>query len=440
MTTRNISLLGATYSAVPQVQLPVSGGGTATFTEITDTTATASDVASGKYFYTAAGVKTQGTASGGGGSGMQVATATATPSTASTSIQFTGLQGEPTSFYVVSAADLATGASPYKVAAVVYDGTDHHAQIVTNTSNAQATYDGATVSHTYSNGMLTVTSSSHRFQAVQYKLVYTHGGNSANIGTSDVQVGSGATSIAFAGLTEEPTCWSLIFKSNFGTSSGYQRVMAVADDGNSTYGVAMDSGASAESAWTSSYNNGTLTISSQSTSAGGYFHQPGYYQLTYGIGGEVEPPTIEPLTVTQNGTYQESGKAYSPVTVNVSGGGSWTVKQTTWSNNSTSTVSHQFTGLSGTPKAAVLRCTSQLTRSSSNTYYYIADIIWDGTDAWGNYHLRSNGTFNNVAKDAASGFNVSVGTNSITFSSDATSRSSAPGSFFNGTYELTYWY
>ena len=53
MTARSIALLNATYSGVPKVQLPISGGGTATFTEITDTTATASDVATGKYFYTA---------------------------------------------------------------------------------------------------------------------------------------------------------------------------------------------------------------------------------------------------------------------------------------------------------------------------------------------------------------------------------------------------
>lgn len=37
--------------------------------DITDTTAVASDVAAGKYFYNAAGVKTLGTGSGGGGSG-----------------------------------------------------------------------------------------------------------------------------------------------------------------------------------------------------------------------------------------------------------------------------------------------------------------------------------------------------------------------------------
>ena len=65
---QNITLLGASYSAVPSVTLPKTGGGTASFTDVTDTTATASDVASGKYFYTASGVRTQGTASGGGGS------------------------------------------------------------------------------------------------------------------------------------------------------------------------------------------------------------------------------------------------------------------------------------------------------------------------------------------------------------------------------------
>ena len=60
MATRNISLLGATYSAVPAVTLPISGGGTAKFTEVSDTTATASDVASGKIFYTASGSKGTG--------------------------------------------------------------------------------------------------------------------------------------------------------------------------------------------------------------------------------------------------------------------------------------------------------------------------------------------------------------------------------------------
>ena len=66
---QSISLQGATYSDVPSVLLPKSGGGTASFVDVTDTTATAADVANTKYFYTAAGIRTQGTASGGGGGG-----------------------------------------------------------------------------------------------------------------------------------------------------------------------------------------------------------------------------------------------------------------------------------------------------------------------------------------------------------------------------------
>lgn len=68
---QNITLMGASYSDVPAVQLPKTGGGTATFTDVTPTTALAADVASGKYFFDALGVLTQGTASGGGGGGWQ---------------------------------------------------------------------------------------------------------------------------------------------------------------------------------------------------------------------------------------------------------------------------------------------------------------------------------------------------------------------------------
>lgn len=62
---QSISLLGAEYSNVPAVELPKTGGGTASFTDVTDTTAAAEDVADGKYFYTAAGVRTLGTSQGG---------------------------------------------------------------------------------------------------------------------------------------------------------------------------------------------------------------------------------------------------------------------------------------------------------------------------------------------------------------------------------------
>lgn len=63
---QNITLLGASYSAVPAVQLPKTGGGTARFDDASVTTATASDVASGKVFLASDGTITTGTGGGGG--------------------------------------------------------------------------------------------------------------------------------------------------------------------------------------------------------------------------------------------------------------------------------------------------------------------------------------------------------------------------------------
>jgi len=57
---QNVVINGVTYQNVPEVDIPKSGGGTAKFTDITDTTAAAGDVLSGKYFYTSGGTKTQG--------------------------------------------------------------------------------------------------------------------------------------------------------------------------------------------------------------------------------------------------------------------------------------------------------------------------------------------------------------------------------------------
>lgn len=75
---QNVTLLGASYSNVPAVLLPKTGGGTARFDDASVTTATASDVASGKVFLASNGTVTTGTASGGGGMNWQAYLGTAT--------------------------------------------------------------------------------------------------------------------------------------------------------------------------------------------------------------------------------------------------------------------------------------------------------------------------------------------------------------------------
>ena len=110
---QDITLMGASYSAVPAVTLPKTGGGTASFTDVTDTTAAAADVASGKYFYTAAGVRTAGTSSGG----SSVKTATGTFTGNGTRTIDVACAFEPDIVYFTS--DPGTTASSGTVAAII---------------------------------------------------------------------------------------------------------------------------------------------------------------------------------------------------------------------------------------------------------------------------------------------------------------------------------
>lgn len=137
---QSITLWGATYSNVPAIELPKSPSGTATFTDVTDTTAAASDVATGKYFYTSAGVRTQGTNSGGGGGSSDVVmgtlsvasnvnTSTSTQITTTTAIGFT-----PTKFFFWKSDRTATSNHVHQ-ASFITIGSSYYVRNMTRYSN-----------------------------------------------------------------------------------------------------------------------------------------------------------------------------------------------------------------------------------------------------------------------------------------------------------------
>lgn len=128
--------------------------------------------------------------------------------------------------------------------------------------------------------------------------------------------------------------------------------------------------------WSGDSNNHTLTY----TVVGGGSGDSGGSSIT-----------VEPLTVTSNGTYTApTGKAYSPVTVNVptSSGGSDTIGIATATVTATNAKSVSFT-INGTPKWFMLHPTGTVTNGSNSTWgtktFRMVDVVYDGTNCYGNY-------------------------------------------------------
>ena len=142
--------------------------------------------------------------------------------------------------------------------------------------------------------------------------------------------------------------------------------------------------------------------------------------------------------ITANGTNIDVAE-YSTVSVAVPSSGGANFATATMTNSSNQAQSINFTLPSGrTPKAFFARLTSQIARNSSSRYYYVFDMRWDGSSTGGvagNTFYMYSGTLSNVT----SGYSRSQSGTTFTLSTTGT-RSTSPGSFYNGTYELVYVY
>lgn len=113
----------------------------------------------------------------GGGSGATIKTVSVKPSSNSTSISFTGLTAEPKMFAIIPTGNITLDTTRY-VTGVMYDGSETHGTYGYRSSSSGTSYYSASYfTWTYSNGTLTVKTSSTtnggRFSSsVTYMLVY----------------------------------------------------------------------------------------------------------------------------------------------------------------------------------------------------------------------------------------------------------------------------
>lgn len=192
----NVTLWGASYSDVSGVALPATGGGTATFPDVSDTTATAADVASGKYFYTSAGVRTAGTSSGGGGaSNFVMGTFTADSGTGaahSVTLPYTG-NGYP----IAAMVFIAGGA--YESGTDWYNSTQRYAVGQwTFSKSVQSSTPTYTTSGAANQGVTTWVYKNSTSTATTYS---RSSAMNTNVLTSSNATGAGATCVRFKGKT-----------------------------------------------------------------------------------------------------------------------------------------------------------------------------------------------------------------------------------------------
>lgn len=212
--SKNITLLGASYSDVPAVLLPQTGGGTALFTDVSPTTATDSDVLSGKVYFKADGTQSTGTGSGGGSATIE--SLTVTPSTSQQTFNSSSVDGyKPV---VVNAMPSGTAGTPTATKGSVSNHSISVTPSVTNTTGyiTGSTKTGTAVTVSASelvSGSETKTANgTYDVTNLAELVVNVSGGGGSNwtlIKSGTLTVNTTSTSAASAGTLEcGTTAWS----------------------------------------------------------------------------------------------------------------------------------------------------------------------------------------------------------------------------------------
>jgi len=159
---------------------------------------------------------------------------------------------------------------------------------MTNATNAQYAFNATTTHSTYANGTLTINPGTSVFSANEYALTYayqpslnTGSAGSSSIFTTTARVTANNQAISFTGLSAQPKAFAIIPRGNITLSTSNRFVVNVNYDGTTMSGVYCYGSGSAYNAsytagysaayFTQTYNNGTLTITTSSTTNGGYF-------------------------------------------------------------------------------------------------------------------------------------------------------------------------
>ena len=404
---KNITLMGASYSDVPGVTLPQTGGGTAYFADVSPTTAVETDVASGKIFYKADG--TQATGSASGAAAISVVDELDSHGGTIRHISGVSLQGD-----TVTAEHLEYGYTAHDAGGNAITGTLSPGGGGTPRTSSDLTVSGATV-----------TAPAGVYAADASKTIAS--------GTARVPSSITGTSANMSAGTNQLT---------------FSKTIALTPDVTAGY-IASGTERNATVSLTASVTTKASTTYHPSTS------DQSVAAITFCTGAQ----TFKGVTVSG----LEAGNIKSGVTVKIGdstdddcvtsvtgtytgGGGSLSVDTKTVTA-SQYPVSISFSSMKGEPKYFFLRSTSQISSSGSTTYYYIIDMRYDGgTNHYCNGNVFRIGSTRRVevittasSGGTVTGYTWSYSGTTLTITSSAATRSASPGAF-NNTYELVYLY